>query len=250
MKICFNGCSFTYGEGFNEQDRETYIYDRLVCNKLDVERVNIAIRGSSNLLIFQRSVNEIIQGNSDIIFTQWSALNRFWFFPGPDCSLNIKDKKNKSFSYRDIYIDQKKLDILKDLFLILNHDYQNIIDLCLYVTVLDNLGQLYNKKTYHINGLVPWKEDLIREYNHYDLNSSMSDYTKEILDFDSRNDSELISFYEKLRDEIKKINQSRWVNIFDSWQNNTLDVGPLGHHPGVKSNQWMANKILNFLESQ
>jgi hypothetical protein len=249
MKICFNGCSFTVGEGFLEHNRDEYVYDRLTCNKLGAERKNIAVEGSSNLLIFQRSANEIINGDSNIVFSQWSALNRLWLFPGPDCCISLKDEKDKNFSYRNIYIDKKKLNDLKDVFLILNHDYQNILDLCLYVNVLDNLGKLYNKKVYHINGLVPWTDDLI-DYNSEDLFNSISEYTREILDFGSRDDCELIIFFDKLQTEVQKLNRSNWVNMFQSWQQNTLDVGPLGHHPGIQSHQWMADKIINFLENK
>ena len=249
-KICFNGCSFTVGEGFPAKSRNKFIYDRIVCRELNSERKNIANGGSSNLLIFQRSLYEIMHGDSDIVFNQWSGLNRLWLSPGPEVWFFTNDKKHKTFSYRDLYFNEKELMKLKNNLLLMNHDYQNIIDLCLYVETLNNLGKLYNKKIYHINGLLPWQNDLITIYDPKDLYNSLDSYTKEILDFDSRDDSEIIYFFEKLRNTVKSVDTTKWVNIFDSWRANITDAGPEGHHPGIQSHQWMADKVINFLENK
>lgn len=37
----------------------------------------------------------------------------------------------------------------------------------------------------------------------------------------------------------------------ESLDKKILDIGPLGHHPGIKSHQWMADQISNyFIENQ
>ena len=106
MKICFNGCSFTVGEGFPLGERINYIYTNLLAKKFRVEQQNIAIGGSSNHTIFMRSV---------------------------------------------------------------------------------------------------------------------------------------------LQNKFLEVDQTKWVNLFESFQKNTIDVGPEGHHPGIKSHQWMANQIANYI---
>jgi hypothetical protein len=84
MKFCFNGCSFTVGEGFDAGDRDLYVYDRLLEKKFGFKRDNIASCGASNYLIFMRSARAIMSGEYHCVVTQWSELNRIWFYPGPD----------------------------------------------------------------------------------------------------------------------------------------------------------------------
>ena len=250
MNVCFNGCSFTVGEGFPEEQRDTYVYDRLICRSLKATHKNIAKEGSSNLLIFQRCLREIMHSNSDIIFNQWSALNRLWLSPGPDAWIFVNDEKYKTFSYRHLHLSEKKLKDLKNNLLLANHDYQNIIDLCLYVETLDNLAKKYNKKVFHINGILPWQKDLVDSYTDNNLYNDLHPYTKEILDFNDRNDAEILYFFKKLRDAIKLLDKNTWVNMFNSWQSNLVDDGPVGHHPGIESNKWMSEQVLNFMENK
>jgi len=84
MKVCFNGCSITVGEGFSFEQRDSFIYDRLVSKKFNFESDNIAVAGSSNYKIFMRSAKAIMSGKYDLVVTQWSALNRVWLHPGPE----------------------------------------------------------------------------------------------------------------------------------------------------------------------
>ena len=126
MKTCFNGCSVTVGEGFPLEKRVNYIYTDLLAKKFRVEQQNIAIGGSSNHTIFMRSVSAIQSQKYDIVFTQWSALNRICLYPGPDCYFFINDETYPDFRYRDIYISKKDKQKLRETLLILNHDYQNI----------------------------------------------------------------------------------------------------------------------------
>lgn len=246
MKICFNGCSYTYGEGFFDDERHLYNFDYIVSDHFNAERKNIAMCGSSNLLIFQRSADEIINGDSDIIFNQWTSLNRVWFSPSPETFV-FSNQKDHHYSFGDFKINLKKF---KETLKFINHDYQNIIDLCGYVQILDNLSALTGKKCIHINGILPWENDLIKKYDKNDLFKSLSEYTRDILDFDNKDDKEIITHFDKLQKNFLKIKIDRWVNIFDSWGNNILDIGTVGHHPGIKSNQYFAEKIINFLNNK
>lgn len=251
MIACFNGCSFTVGEGFPEQQRRNYIFDYIVCREMNFQRKNIALAGSSNLLIFQRSCYEIIHGDSDIVFNQWSRENRLSLSPGPNCYLPINQSQNmSSFEYRDLSISKRRLEQLKNDIGILNHDFQNIIDLCLYVQILNDLAVKYNKKLFHINGLLQWNEDLIKDIDCNNLANSLSTYTKEILDFNYRDDSEIIMLVEQLQSHVKQVDKSKWINLFDSFQHNVVDAGPQGHHPGIQSHAMMAEKTINFLRKQ
>jgi hypothetical protein len=246
LKTCFNGCSFTVGEGFPEDQRKYYIYDRLLSDHYDFDLTNIAIGGSSNYNIFMRSASAIMNQTYDIVFTQWSALNRMWLSPGPDAKFFINDTKCPDFQYREIYLSPTQKQKFNETLLMLNHDYQNIIDLIDYCNILTNLASKLSTKIIFINGLVPWTTDLSTPLGD-DLSSSLSPYFKDILDFNNRSDDETIKFFSELQIKFTELDLSKWVNVFDSFHKNISDRGPEGHHPGIKSHQWMADQISTYL---
>jgi hypothetical protein len=245
MNVCFNGCSFTAGDGFQPDQREYYIYDRLLEKKFKFNRLNIAQNGSSNYTIFMRSAGAIMSKQYNCVVTQWTALNRVWLCPGPDSKFFSNDS-SPDFNYRNIQLNAEENRVFKNTLLLLNGDYNNIVDLIEYSKILESLANLYNVKIVFINGLVPWTNDLTQLLGS-DLNKSLSEYSKSILDFDTRDDVEIIKFFQQLQNYFATLNQTHWVNLFDSFQKNTQDTGPMGHHPGIISHQWMANKTANFL---
>lgn len=245
MKFCFNGCSFTVGEGFDLDQRQYFIYDRLLAKKFNFHGTNIAQGGSSNYTIFMRSAQAILSSQYDCVVTQWTALNRIWLCPGPDAKFSVNDSL-PDFKYRNIYLNTEEKNFLKNTLRMLNGDYNNIIDLIEYTKILDSLANACNVKIVFVNGLVPWTDDLTRPLQ-LDLASSLSDYTKSILDFDNRDDVEIIEFFTHLQKCFATLDQKKWVNLFDSFYHNTKDQGPQGHHPGIRSHQWMADAIADFL---
>jgi len=245
MNVCFNGCSFTAGDGFQPDQREDYIYDRLLEKKFKFNRFNIAQTGSSNYTIFMRSASAIMSKQYNCVVTQWTALNRIWLSPGPGSTFFVNDV-GPVFNYRNIHLNAEEKRVFKNTLLLLNGDYNNIVDLIEYSKILESLANFCNVKIVFINGLVPWTNDLIQPLESA-LNKSLSEYSKSMLDFDTRDDVEIIEFFQQLQNCFATLNQTHWVNLFDSFQKNTKDTGPLGHHPGIISHQWMANKTANFL---
>lgn len=246
MKVCFNGCSFTAGAGFDINDRG-YIYDRLLTQKFNFESDNVSINGSSNYTIFMRAVDAIVNKKYDLIFVQWTMLNRIWLSPGPECYYSLNDE-NPAFEYREIVLSAKEKQTFNNTLLMLNHDYQNIFDLIDYCIILNELARNKTKLIY-INGLVLWSQDLAIPLSN-NLSESLSSYSKKLLDFDHRDDKEIIKYFTKLQNKFKELDTSNWVNIFESFIENAIDVGPLGHHPGIKSHQWMADQTEVFLNER
>jgi len=245
MNICFNGCSLTEGQGFPIDQRDLYIYDRLLEKQFLFERTNIAQGGSSNYTIFMRSAESILSGNYNCVVTQWSALNRIWFYPGPDSQFFVNDRSSIDFVYRDIRISAKEKEKFKNTLLLLNGDYHNIIELVKFTKILETLAESNGIKLVFINGLVPWTDDLIQPLGS-NFDQSLSAYTKDILDFDNRKDNEILDFFTQLQKQFQMLNQSLWVNLFHSFHHNTQDLGPEGHHPGINSHQWMATETSKF----
>ena len=227
--------------------RNQYIYDRVVSKQFGFTSTNIAVGGSSNLEIFKRSAQAILDKEYDIVITQWSALNRLWLYPGPDCSYFLNDTRYPDFKYRDIYIDSNTNALLRKMLLLLNHDYHNLLDLITYCCILDCMAVASNVKVIFVNGIVPWTDDLIYAPLLSNISGSLSDYTKSMLDFDHRDDSESITMFKELQRKFLSMDQRLWVNLFDSMRDNSPDKGSEGHHPGPLSHQIMATKISDYI---
>jgi hypothetical protein len=247
--ICFNGCSFTYGEGFTEKEREVYAYPSIVGRQLNTEIYNISKIGSSNYLTFLRSAEAIQSKNYDLVFTQWTALNRLWLFPSPDTEFSTNGNGNSDneclYDNRGI-TNGRKEQLMSDL-RILNGDYHNILQLVQYCSILDGLASMYNTQSFYVNGILPFTPDLFEQLPYNDLTNELSNYSKELFGFDNRGDDEIISLHAKLLVKLSLVDRSKWVNIYDSFHNNRTDIAPAGHHPGIKSNKWMADEIISFL---
>jgi len=245
MKFCFNGCSFTLGEGFSVEQREHFIYDRLLSKQFGFNRDNIAIGGSSNYTIFIRSAKAIMSEQYHCVITQWSALNRLWLSPAPNVYFFTNAKPN-DFQYRDISLNKQQIEQFQNALMLLNGDYNNILDLISYCNILSALANQTQTDLVFVNGLVPWTNDLERPLQQ-DLAASLSNYTKMLLDFDHRNDQEIIELFLQLQKQFETLDRGHWVNLFDSWIKNVVDTGPQGHHPGIQSHKNMADKIASHL---
>lgn len=247
LNVCFNGCSLTVGEGFPEEMRKDYIYSWVLAKKFNFNLTNIAVPGSSNYNIFIRTAQAILSGNYNIIFTQWTVPNRLWLSPGPESYFFTNDEKNKDFKYRDLYISPKERTVFKNTLLLLNHDYQNILDLIDYCKILKVLAEYRSVNLIYINGTIPWERDLLTPITGKNLSVELSNYSKEILDFETRDDYEIIQYFVKLQNKFADLDLAMWVNIFESFLKNSIDTGPEGHHPGIKSHHWMAEQISTYL---
>lgn len=249
MNFAFVGCSLTFGEGFPEELRDQYIYDRLVSRYFDASETNFGSPGASNYKIFMRAAQALKSRKFDIVFVQWSPINRLWLSPGPETHWFVNDVKNSSFRYRDLYVSPKELLALQNLLLLFNHDYQNLLDLIDYCSFLEILAKQARSKLVFINGCILWKDDFNNPLGP-DLATCLSDYSKIILDFDNRPDDEVIKYFTKLQTKFKDIDQNLWVNIFDAVVNNRIDTGPQGHHPGIKWHAWVADLIIAHVNAK
>jgi hypothetical protein len=206
MNFAFTGCSFTYGEGFSEELRDLYIYDRLVAKHFNAADINFGMPGASNYKIFMNAASALKSENFDAVFVQWSGVNRLWLSPGPDVHVFVNDTKYPDFRYRDLYIAPKELTNFKNLLKLLNHDYQNLLDLIDYCSVLDLLAAQTQTKLIFINGLIFWKDDLCKPLTS-DLSACLCNYSKKILNFNNRDDTEIVKYFTKLQEKFKDIIQ-------------------------------------------
>ena len=247
MKVAFAGCGMTRGDGFDMAYLAPEIWPNIISRVFGFDSKNLGIDGASNLRIFQAASTAILSKKYDLVFCQWTVLNRLCLSSGPGNWVYLTGDGNDQFEYHNIKYNQQEKIGLELLTRLLNHDYQNIIELVDYVNVLEDLAKYHQVKIAHVNGMVPWQSDLADENTAKDF-STMSEYTRQLLNFDNRDDKEIQQLFLKLHKKFTQMNPQHWINLFDSFQSQTVDVGPLGHHPGPRSHVLMSNLVRNYLK--
>jgi hypothetical protein len=247
MKVAFAGCSMTRGDGFDMAYLAPEIWPNIISRVFDFEPKNLGISGASNLRIFQTASQAILSKKYDLVFCQWTMLNRLWLSPDPDIWYFVTGDIKHSFEYRNVKLNQQEKTDLERMITQLNHDYQNIIELVDYIKILEELAQHNQVKIAHVNGMVPWQSDLSDENTVNDF-SAWSPYTRQLLDFDNRSDEEIKKLFLKLHNKFLELNPRRWINLFNSFQSQIVDVAPLGPHPGLRSHVLMSNLVRNYLK--
>jgi len=245
MKFTFTGCSFTLGEGLELEKADRQNYCNLVGSHYLADVHNLGEKGNSNYNIFMSALNELLYNKPDMVFVQWSGLNRQWLYPGPHTHLIISAEPQSDYTYRDLKLSRSQLQFFADQYQLLNHDYHNTLEMVRYSNVLAKLGNVT-----FINGLLPWQKDIANLTSLSDPAKCFSKYTKNLLDFDTRDDKELTDFFIKLFEAVSTLDHKLWVNMFDSMYTNIIDTGTDDRHPGPKSHQQYADTIINYLEKK
>jgi hypothetical protein len=244
-KFTFIGCSFTVGVGLLLEKDDPNNYTNIVANNYNANITNLAVGGNSNYNIFITTLNEIVFNQPDKIFVQWSVLNRLWIYPGPDTELTLSHTIKDDYKYCDIYYSKKQLQELTNAYHILNHDYKNLITLINYCNILTRISDC---QIIFINGLLPWTQEISDKNTATNFSDNLSAYSKELLEFDTRDDDELNKFFSKLNVAVTSLDKRYWVNMFNSLQNQAIDLGNDNAHPGIKSHQRYADMIIKYIE--
>jgi hypothetical protein len=189
-----------------------------------------------------------------LLIIQWSGLKRIKFCPSPNVDDNLKIINYKvnehlikvlNSCHDTIFHNEKEIQWFLDKLLLLNHDGQNIVDLVKYTNILESLSKKLNCKILFVNGLIGWSKDLVN-YQIKNFQTDLTDYTKSLIEIESRDDNEIIMLLEKLQSHVKTVNFNLWLNPFDSFYKMTVDFGNDNMHPGPKSHALFANKIINY----
>jgi hypothetical protein len=246
-QFTFVGCSLTQGVGLSKEKDDPGNYANLIARKFDARVKNLAVAGNNNHNIFLSALNEIIFSRADTIFVQWSALHRLWLYPGPDVTLGFSPKIINDFTYRDLFFSKKDLQKLVNTYHLLNHDYNGLMQIINYSKILESVSDSYSTQVIFINGLLPWTPEILNANTADNYAQNLSKYSKELLDFDTRNDTELNKFFTDLTESLNSLQCSKWVNMFDSLWNSKIDLGNDDEHPGPESHKLYAAKIINYL---
>ena len=72
----------------------------------------------------------------------------------------------------------------------------------------------------------------------------LTEYTNELLNSNNRDDPQINELYHLIHSHYADnggINQSRWLNLYQSFFNSMIDLGNDHMHPGLKSNKLFAD---------
>ncbi len=272
LKVVFAGCSFTAGYGCGNDDVQEKLSPFLWVNLChtnikrlaDLELVNIGVSGSSNTEIFQNVVRYMSEhGNSiDTIFCQWTSMPRYNWIAGFElwdtsqritnvdqrCDVNL----NKGISWSKEYISD-----LTNRLRVMHHLHWEILKVVDYVNIIIKLANKLNiPNVFFINGLCPWDNNYFKELKNVKPESYTEFTKKEILNIDSRDDEDIYKLYKLAHQHYHSagsILEHYWLNLYNSFIDNQVDVNYDNRHPGKKSNQLyyqlVANKLtqLNFI---
>ena len=79
MILYCNGCSYSYGTELSLNGDLTLAWPYLVANKLDAKLINGSKGGQSNLMIYKKTVEDILslERKPDLAIIQWTFIERF-----------------------------------------------------------------------------------------------------------------------------------------------------------------------------
>jgi lysophospholipase L1-like esterase len=242
----FVGCSITHGAGLSTKDHN---YTNIVSNYFGANLENISVVGNSNYNIFMSALNHLLYNSADLMVIQWSELVRHWVNPGPQSLLRILPNTTFCELHKsEVILDEKKLKNFVDTFLLLNHDYQNIITLCNYCKILEKVA---HKKTriVFINGLIPWTEEIQHMQTLQNPIKYFSDYTKSLMSIHDLSDNEIKKFFLELHSGIIQLDKNKWLNMFNPISSIAIDFGNDNIHPGPETHKKIAGMLINHIKN-
>lgn len=271
-KVLFTGCSFTAGTGWSSIDPgapakdSSSLWVNLCHQNIDYltqfDLINRGVGGASNTEIFENTMREISKFGKDIevIFCQWTSAPRYNFKIGFELWSTQEYLENASTSYskHDVnlhsgeHYPRKYIKDLLDRLRVLHHLHWEILKVVDYSNIITTVAKAYGiKQVFHINGLCPWDKNYFVEL--YNVKpSEYTNFTKtEILNIETRDDSDIYQLYKIAHNDYKSvggINESSWLNLYNSFRNQQIDVNFDKIHPGIKSNQIYFNQIKQFIE--
>ena len=180
----------------------------------------MGVPGASNKQIFENAVQALVDHQQIIV--QWTTSGRAHF---------TNAETEFAFSTNDIWqenfeVPKKLWDIFKDVYKIVQNDFDDFTNIRKHVNILDNLANCLNKKVYYINGLMNIKQEYMTP-----------PFTKT-----SKRYNDVLSFVDDEKNWINTSNSLRIMSIDDASEENI--------HPGVKSHRLYADMIVQYMNKK
>lgn len=245
-RILSVGCSLTADCGLTQSGLRYAIWPQLVAEHYQCALDNVAIGGCSNREIFSRSVDRLCTDHYDCVIICWTALSRYWIYfsqNNVDDFTGILPNKNFGHRFNDSSVGMMARLIYSDfnnLYVLFKHWLQDII--CLQ-HMLDHRQQPY----VFVKGFENLVCDIQQvKYDPNDGFGSMNDSVRQILDFDNRPDDYILAKIQDLQRLLNCVKHENWLNIFNSSVHDVaVDRADDGQHPGERSNQLLAGRLIS-----
>lgn len=243
MKVLVAGDSISYGYGFPLEKEEPTIWPNRVAHALNASLVNVSIPGYDNSGIFINAVTELLATKYDLILIQLTSLDRIVVSPNMHCRTNLSSQSHTSLYdwLNKIKIHQftkEQLLTFKKVLQEINGRYEHWQRLIRIITSLQNLRKL-GHNIHIINGLLDWSEE--------DFTNKYAEYFKDILNYHSLPDSDIIIGLEEISQQLQHIDLTMWMNPFANLIHKQIDNAPLDNHPGSNSHKIYTEMILKHL---
>jgi len=264
-KLLFAGCSYTAGNGWLDTDPEESgnievkdapnLWVNLCHSRIErfrtLDLINVGRGGASNTDIFQNTIREMVaHSNSiDTVVCQWTSMPRYNWNVGFelwDTSENlgqrqIRLRKHDVNLNRGDHWPREYIVDLVDRLRVMHHLHWEILKVVDYSSIIHNLAQkLEIAHVYFINGMCPWDLNYFVEL-HNVKPEAYTEFTKsDILNIDTRDDADILELYKLAHQHYQErggIDPANWINLYESFHKNKIDVNFDQQHPGVNSNQ-------------
>ena len=245
VTILFSGCSHTVGTGLLPEQSN---YAQLVSNHLNEDVDNISILGSDNQDIFTRTLLKIKTNSYSKAIIQWTYPTRIGIsvFPVLEIMSNISASPNGSldpYALKMLGISSDAFSDYKKYALLLNGQHKNWLDVFLYTDIIATYCLLNNITPIFIDlALDRSFTSLIQSKNY--LGANLPDSVKKIFTHELASDHAV----QKYIDIFCQLHApDLWANFNDPWQENWIDKASDNQHPGPRSHQWMADRIISYI---
>jgi hypothetical protein len=250
-KILFAGCSFTAHCGFNDTNQLIYHWPEIFSKHFNVYYQNIAIGGCSNNEIFKRTIEATASQSFDLVIVMWSSTDRKWIYHSNN---NVDDytiiNNGIPLGFNNHCAESKTYAKLH--YTHFNNQYMNLkhwlIDSLALAKYFESIQQPYVfSKGFDnlISGI-----DCVT-YCQGTGFTNISDTVKQMVDFDNQPDyyiNEKIKILQNLINQNKNLN---WIDFLDSgFFRHAVDISDDNMHPGIKSNQIFATRLIDHCREQ
>ena len=256
----FTGCSYTQGNGFDLLSQQPELWVNLLHKKNPYSKktqlLNVAVGGRSNAGIFQDTVWNLLNKDCKYALVEWTSARRFEF------SLGLELYETKTvFGYNflqrphqlhDVVYSKDYLENIQNRLVTLINVHLEICNLLYYINIIINLANRTDTKLFFINGICPWDNNYFNKLTNI-LPNSYTDFTKILLDTDTRDDEQVFELYEKIHNEYLEsggIHPEYWINLYQSMFNTIVDYNNDGIHPGIQSNQHYSDLFNQSINSR
>lgn len=255
----FSGCSYTAGSGFKLEKKDPALWVNLLHGshpKLNKTKLlNVSHGGASNETIFRKTIFNILTiPEIKYVFVQWSSVPRYEMSLGLETYNThqsfIPRVRFRQHNLHEVIYKPGYLKKINDRFTSLANDHYEIVNLLMYVNSINLLCKLKKCQVFYINGLCPWDHDYFKKLDNV-LPCAYTDYTKKLIQTETRDDEEVFKIYDKIHKEYNEaggILEHRWLNLYMPMDCEIVDVNDDHSHPGIESNYNYYQKFSQALD--